>query len=503
MIGYRKRGLSQARRESTHLGSDDRLAPIPAFSRRTVEPLVGKRDGSAPHENDAPALGLFVRSRRLGALLGTAVLALASLGPTGTLAQTATFMPRVDHHLHLSSPETAAALSPRPLPALASIPQDITDVLAQRERLPLDAQAVAPDLYTSDAIIRARRSAGWVGGDNLARTYTDYTSGFRLLPAAIQVGTEQAVVAGYFARGSRYNATFQIALRREGQRWKIAAENIVPVPPVMEPPVSTAATLADGLDKAGISRGVVHSVAYLFAQEDFRSPGSDERNAVAHENDWTSEQVSLLPARLIGFCGIDPLKPYAVAEIERCGSLPGMVGVKLHFTASGVSLRNPDHLARVQAVFAAADRLGMPVAVHMEEASDYGEAQARIFVEQVLPRAPRIVVQVMHMAGSGPGYQRDAAFAVLAEARANQDPRARLLYVDIASNVTATSSQDEMDLVARRLRLFGIDHILFGSDWLPGVANDEPKVARTNFARLPLTSDEFAVIASNVAPYLK
>jgi len=44
--------------------------------------------------------------------------------------------------------------------------------------------------------------------------------------------------------------------------------------------------------------------------------------------------------------------------------------------------------------------------------------------------------------------------------------------------------------------------VLFGSDAAVG-ANLRPAEAWAAFRKLPLTRDEFAVIAANVAPYLK
>ena len=49
----------------------------------------------------------------------------------------------------------------------------------------------------------------------------------------------------------------------------------------------------------------------------------------------------------------------------------------------------------------------------------YGAAQARIFLEQLLPLAADVPVQIAHLAGTGPGYDdppADSAMAVLADA---------------------------------------------------------------------------------------
>src|SRR5262249_44749564 len=78
----------------------------------------------------------------------------------------------------------------------------------------------------------------------------------------------------------------------------------------------SAGDLVAFLGSAGIRRAVVLSVAYLWG-----SPGrnlADEYASVRAENDWTAGQVASAPRRLVGFCSVNPLKPYALAEIERC-----------------------------------------------------------------------------------------------------------------------------------------------------------------------------------------
>jgi predicted TIM-barrel fold metal-dependent hydrolase len=245
-------------------------------------------------------------------------------------------------------------------------------------------------------------------------------------------------------------------------------------------------------------------VAYFFASPDHIGL-EEEEAAVRAENDWTAQQVGQYPDRLVGFCGVNPLREYSIREIERCSRLPGMIGVKLHFANSSVTLSDPEHAERVRRLFAAANRLRLPIAAHVEEIrlQEYGRAQAEILLNQIFPAAPDVIIQIMHMAGSGPGYLRDPAFEVFAAAREAADPRMRKVYVDVASNVVAATPPESLELVARRLRQFGLSHVLFGSDRLPGVANEEPKTAWQSFLRLPLTPDEFTTVAQNEAPYFR
>ncbi len=117
------------------------------------------------------------------------------------------------------------------------------------------------------------------------------------------------------------------------------------------------------LDLAEIRRAAVFSVAYQFGNPN-RPPVADEYAQVKAENDWTSGQVARFPDRLIGFCGLNPLKDYALDELSRCAKDPHLhVGVKLHFGNSDVDLDNPRHVARLRDVFRAANGLRMAASV--------------------------------------------------------------------------------------------------------------------------------------------
>jgi predicted TIM-barrel fold metal-dependent hydrolase len=271
-------------------------------------------------------------------------------------------------------------------------------------------------------------------------------------------------------------------------------------------PAFTAPDLVALLDVAGIRRAVVLSVAYMYG-----SPSrtvTDELAKVRAENDWTAAQVSQYPDRLVGFCSVNPLKEYAVDEIARCATIKGVnTGLKLHFGNSDVQLENPEHLEKVQRVFRAANEWHMAIAIHMRanitKKRPYGEEQARIFLEQLLPLAKDIPVHVAHLAGTGPGYDdppADVAMAFLAEAVARGDKRTHNLWFDVSGIATAGMPAEQAARMALRIRQVGVKRVLYGSD--AAVPGNSPQEAWSNFKRLPLTPAEFAQIATNVAPYL-
>jgi predicted TIM-barrel fold metal-dependent hydrolase len=269
----------------------------------------------------------------------------------------------------------------------------------------------------------------------------------------------------------------------------------------------TARNVIALLDSAGIRQAVLLSVAYIYG-----SPSrsiQDEYAKVRAENDWNAAQAAEYPLRLRAFCGFNPLKEYALQELARCAKDPRLRhGIKLHFGNSDVQLENAAHVEKLQRVFRAANDHHMAIVVHLRASISrkrpYGPVQARAFLEELLPAAPDVPVQVAHLAGTGPGYDdapADSVMAVLAEAVQKGDPRTRHILFDVATCVDRNISPAQAALVVKRIRQVGVERILYGSDAAYG-DNLRPREGWAAFRRLPLTEREFNTIAENVAPYL-
>jgi predicted TIM-barrel fold metal-dependent hydrolase len=262
------------------------------------------------------------------------------------------------------------------------------------------------------------------------------------------------------------------------------------------------------LDKAGIRRAVLLSTAYLHGAPG--RAGDDALVKVQAENDWTAAQATLYPERFVAFCGFNPLAGYALAELERCARDPALRrGIKLHLANSDVQLDDPAHVARLRRVFAAANAHRMAIVVHVRASISrkrpYGAAQARAFLDQVMPFAADVPVQIAHFAGSGPGYEDSAAQEAMAEFAASVErgePSTRRLHFDVASIVDAEITAATAAIVVGFIRRVGPRRVLYGSD-APVGTNLRPGESWAAFRRLPLTDDEFATIAGNVAPYLQ
>ena len=273
-----------------------------------------------------------------------------------------------------------------------------------------------------------------------------------------------------------------------------------------QPKPFLARDLIAEMDAAGIRRAVILSLAYQFGNPN-RPRVEDEYAQVRRENDWTAEQAKEYPGRLVVFCGVDPLRDYALAEIDRCSHDPNLrTGLKLHFGNSDVDLDNPEHVRKLRQVFHSADIHHMAIVVHLHPNFDhhrpYGAKEAQIFLSEVLPAAPHIPVQIAHLAGSG-GYDdpaTDAALLVFIGAITQHDPRVSHLYFDISGVAGLGDWENKKQLIVSRIRQVGVRRILFGSDgaW----TSFTPLRAEEAFRELPLSREEFRAIDNNTPPYM-
>lgn len=259
------------------------------------------------------------------------------------------------------------------------------------------------------------------------------------------------------------------------------------------------------LDAAGIRRAVLLSNAYRLG--DPGRPLPDEYAQVAAENDWTASEAARYPRRLTAFCSFNPLKDYAIRELNRCAHDPRFGrGIKLQFGSSDVNLDDPVEISLLRRVFRVANANQMAIVVHMRtrRANPYGMSQAQVFIDELLAAAPDVPVQIAHLCGGG-SPDDPAAEQALAEFTAaigRQDARVKNLYFDTALIAPAGLAPARAQVIATQLRAIGLRRIVYGSDG--GDPTDPPPKAMLEaFRKLPLSVEEFRIIEGNVAPYLR
>ncbi|MDB4908890.1 MAG: Amidohydrolase 2 [Gemmatimonadetes bacterium] len=296
------------------------------------------------------------------------------------------------------------------------------------------------------------------------------------VPNAYSAQGNSGFVAGTVRVGTDYaeRMNFQLGIvRRPGAAWQVASEVLSVIPPPEYAHPITAAQLVEELDDAGIARGVVLSVGYWFGNPKRQLPDSEAWAKARAENDWTVAQVGQFPDRLVALCGVNPRASYALTELERCATLPHVKGMKLHFSNSGVDVKNPAHVEKLRRFFTAANARHMALVIHARQRGAYTREHAAIIVSQLIPAAPDVSIQVAHM-GSG-DFAPDEASDVFVDAIASGNPVMRNVWLDMTQTVLTDGSQSAATLshIASVLRRAGLHRILFGTD-MTGPGNNPP-----------------------------
>ena len=425
------------------------------------------------------------------------------VAPAG--AQRSAIVPVADHHQHVVGPGAVEVVGRQVPLQPVKLPPDLDRVIKKREAA---SGTTNIGIYTPDAQILdvSEREDHWVrGAEGLKRMIEAYQPDTPFHPTAYHVGGNSGYIAGVVGlKPATPTMHFMLGLRRDaGREWRIAVEYATIKPPLEYPRALTADKTIQVLDDAGIAKAAVLSVAYWFGDgADHGSPAA-EYAKVREENDWMAKEVARFPRRLVGFCGVNPIREYALDEIRRCAKLPGVKGMKVHFGNARIDVTNATHLHRLQEFFREANTNRMAIVAHLWiRDRSYGARHTRIFVDSILPQAPDITVQVAHLGGAG-SYAHDTVTQVFVEAIQSGNRYMKNVYFDLTTVVTETQSQETIDLITRRLRELGLDRIVFGAD-TPAGSRAEPIMAwATIRRRLTLTDEELKLIASNLAPYLR
>jgi uncharacterized protein len=411
-------------------------------------------------------------------------------------------VPLIDHHQHIFS----SALVDPPTAVLPEVPlpPPLRQLLRERERISGTREVdgiFAPDAAMLNTFFDTDY---WVSGSaRIANVVEERGRGLRFVPNSFHLSGSAAFISGIVFADDKgeYDHHFSLGLRRNGGGWKIASEAITEkVDNPFRHPLD-ASMLIDRLDDAGIQRAVVLSTAFWLANPR-RKPDPAEQMKVREANDWVIAQSGLYPERLVPFCSVNPLSDYALAELRRCAAIPRVSGMKLHFANGQVDLKKPEHLARVQEFFRAANAAKLAIVVHLWPRGAEGPDYSQIFIEQVMSQAPEIPVQIAHMASGAPAVF-ESTLAVFADALQSADRRVSNLYVDVTEIITEDTPQALVDALTKRMRQIGLNRILFGSDTpLPRYRPPPVQAWATFRRRVPLSDDELRVIAENVAPYM-
>lgn len=440
-------------------------------------------------------------------LLGLAGLSSASASLRTAGAQSprdASLAPILDAHQHLRSPAAATNSSDLPPPRI-TLPPELETFLQARIKAEMDKSSLA-SLYTEHAWLLQSFDPAWIQTrDSIAGWWTDATdSPYGLDPVGYGVNGNAAFITAYLTdiKTGHRDAHLALSLAKDSEgRWRITTETLTMGGPRTVDPVP-ADYLVSLLDSANIRRALVLSIAYQFGPDREEKPG--EYAKVRAENDWTADQVAKFPDRLRAFCSFNPLRSYALEEVDRCAKSGRFRGIKLHFGNSGIDLGQSSDVTAATNVFRAANERKLPIIVHFAPRGSvtYGRAYTETFFDKVLAAAPDIPIQIAHLGSQGRLDARsDSALSVFVEHIAARDARAKNLWFDLTTVVTPEISAKNAARVVTRIRELGVGRILYGSD-TPDKDHLAPRKGWATFHdMLPLREAEFRTIANNVPPY--
>ncbi|WP_114940890.1 amidohydrolase family protein [Mucilaginibacter endophyticus] len=238
-----------------------------------------------------------------------------------------------------------------------------------------------------------------------------------------------------------------------------------------------ADTIIGRLDKAKFHSAWIISNAYWFGSP--ATPVKNEYQEVKKQNDWIAAQAAQYPDRLKAFMSVNPLKPYAIKEIERCAVTKRFTGLKLHFANSKINLFDKAQVKRLQKVFAVANKYKLLLLVHFRSSQKWdGAANTEILLKQILPFATNTKVVIAHMADWG-GYDRQSDKSlrlIAAYLHSNKEPGPNL-YLDVSAvfpldennnhtkSVKRNTTWRPLIALKKQIKKIGTDHIVFGTDW--------------------------------------
>ncbi len=269
--------------------------------------------------------------------------------------------------------------------------------------------------------------------------------------------------------------------------------------PSNNPPAVFASDAIRALDEGRVSKGVILSCAYLYGLPSLHLKPAELAVMTRRENEFTAEEVAKYPDRLIGFLSVDPLADSAIDEIRHWRGSQQLIGLKLHFTASAVNIRNARERGQVAKVIAAAAEQDLPIVIHVG-GGRFNGADAELFIREVLPSAGSSWVQIAHAGGGMPRQDGNnlAVLRTFAVHIVQNDPATRHVLFDISYVPAPDETPQAAAAVVEQMRRIGIKRFLFGSDFNVLTPLQEIK----DVEKLGLTKEELRTLQQNCAPWV-
>lgn len=242
------------------------------------------------------------------------------------------------------------------------------------------------------------------------------------------------------------------------------------------------------------------SMAHVFSSAEFGG-FKNERELVERENAYVAAARDKHPKKVRAFCSIDPLREYALPELERCRTQLKMDGIKLHHNANQVYLTVPEHLERVKKVFEFAAENKMRILMHFDNSHRrFGKPDIDLLFGSILKELRPVELRIAHFGTSGGFSQRTRAFlnAFIEKLDAEPGLRKHKITFDISAVALDKDSEgirkltdEEFAVLARYIRRLGLKRIAFGTDYPLYTPAEYEAILRT---RVGLSDKELEIL---------
>ncbi len=254
------------------------------------------------------------------------------------------------------------------------------------------------------------------------------------------------------------------------------------------------------IKRLGTKRVKLVSMAYLYGHPEFGKV-ENEIEAVRAENDYLIAAKKQSPKTIEAFCGINPLKDYALSEAQRCHKRLKADGIKLHFNASQVYLTVPEHLEKVKPIFEYAAKNKIPVLLHFDNSHPkFGERDVKLLADEILANIKPLKLQIAHFGTSG-GFNRKTKTVIDAfinQFETNPKIKKHKILFDISAVALDKDSEGVSKLTAEEFtelavyaRKLGFKRIVFGTDYPLYSANEYLEILKE---KVKLTDAEIDLI---------
>jgi predicted TIM-barrel fold metal-dependent hydrolase len=256
------------------------------------------------------------------------------------------------------------------------------------------------------------------------------------------------------------------------------------------------------LKNTGTKRIDLISMAHVFSSSEFGT-FENERELVEAENSYVAAARNRYPKKVKAYCSVDPLRDYAINELERCRSQLKMDGIKLHHNANQVYLTVPTHLEKVKKVFEFAAEHKLPILLHFDNSHRrFGEPDIKLLTGSILKDLGPVDLTIAHFGTSGGFSLRTRAFlnAFITELNTNKHLEKHSILFDISAVALDKDSEgvrkltdDEFAVLGVYVRRLGLYRVKFGTDYPLSTPIEYAEILRT---RLKLSSSEMRTLLS-------